>query len=285
MKQVAFNGAKRARIRLMKRRRRSVRKRDRNGSPATQDGSGGKPIVKKKTTPSGSKNRVPAAPVAGPLKSPAPLNLADPPPRKCELPHNRGSLFPVGALAQVRATPLRFTPADFALVGPDDLMGVIRFQHPRKISPVLIRTQLRPSPSESWPEQIFRIDRIEPASSSGGCAPFVLYYSRDYRRAGHRQQEGVDPPRKPLPRKTIPADLRSLARGHTELCIKVLAGIVSQEASQRRRGCRRQASCWIVAGDVRLKSTTARIVDLFGLSSGRSLMSIKKSRCCLSMKH
>ena len=45
-----------------------------------------------------------------------------------------------------------------------------------------------------------------------------------------RQQEGVDPPRKPLPRKTIPADLRSLARGHTELCIKVLAGIVSQEA-------------------------------------------------------
>ena len=33
-----------------------------------------------------------------------------------------------------------------------------------------------------------------------------------------------------MPRKTIPADLRSLARGHTELCIKVLAGIVSQEA-------------------------------------------------------
>jgi hypothetical protein len=28
----------------------------------------------------------------------------------------------------------------------------------------------------------------------------------------------------------LPADLRSLARGHTELCIKVLAGIVSQEA-------------------------------------------------------
>ena len=44
-------------------------------------------------------------------------------------------------------------------------------------------------------------------------------------------RRGVDPPRKPLPRKTIPADIRSLARGHTELCIKVLAGIVSQEAS------------------------------------------------------
>ena len=33
-----------------------------------------------------------------------------------------------------------------------------------------------------------------------------------------------------MPRKKIPADLKSLARGHTELCIKVLAGIVSQEA-------------------------------------------------------
>jgi hypothetical protein len=33
-----------------------------------------------------------------------------------------------------------------------------------------------------------------------------------------------------MPRKRIPADLRSLARGHTELCIKVLAGMLSQEA-------------------------------------------------------
>ena len=39
-----------------------------------------------------------------------------------------------------------------------------------------------------------------------------------------------DRPHKPLPRKKIPTDLRSLARGHTGLCIKVLAGIVSQEA-------------------------------------------------------
>lgn len=45
-----------------------------------------------------------------------------------------------------------------------------------------------------------------------------------------RQQEGVGSPRKSLSRKKIPTDLRSLARGHTELCIKVLAGIVSQEA-------------------------------------------------------
>ena len=33
-----------------------------------------------------------------------------------------------------------------------------------------------------------------------------------------------------MPRKRIPADLRSLARGPTELCIKVLAGMLSQEA-------------------------------------------------------
>jgi hypothetical protein len=32
-----------------------------------------------------------------------------------------------------------------------------------------------------------------------------------------------------LPRKKIPADLRSLARGHTQLCIKVLAGIVAEK--------------------------------------------------------
>ncbi len=43
-----------------------------------------------------------------------------------------------------------------------------------------------------------------------------------------RQQEG-DPPRKPLPRKKIPADLRSLARAHTEMGVKVLAGIASAE--------------------------------------------------------
>ncbi|MET4182062.1 hypothetical protein ABIB94_004166 [Bradyrhizobium sp. JR7.2] len=49
------------------------------------------------------------------------------------------------------------------------------------------------------------------------------------RSAGRRQQEGVGSPRTPLPRKKIPSDLRSLARGHTALCIKVLAGIVSQE--------------------------------------------------------
>src|SRR6187401_3355470 len=53
---------------------------------------------------------------------------------------------------------------------------------------------------------------------------------RSTRSRCQRQQEGVGPPRKHLPRKRLPADLRSLARGHTELCIRVLAGIVSQEA-------------------------------------------------------
>ena len=37
-------------------------------------------------------------------------------------------------------------------------------------------------------------------------------------------------PRNPLPRKKIPANLPALARGHSERCIKVLAGICSQEA-------------------------------------------------------
>ena len=41
---------------------------------------------------------------------------------------------------------------------------------------------------------------------------------------------GVDPPRKPLPQKKIPQDLRSLARGYAEMCVRTLAGIVSQEA-------------------------------------------------------
>jgi hypothetical protein len=33
-----------------------------------------------------------------------------------------------------------------------------------------------------------------------------------------------------MPRKKIPADLRSLARAHTALAIKTLAGMLSQEA-------------------------------------------------------
>src|SRR5215831_14088904 len=50
-----------------------------------------------------------------------------------------------------------------------------------------------------------------------------------------RQQEGGSPPRNPLPRKKIPADLRSLARGHTALCIKVLAGIVQNGQNDAAR--------------------------------------------------
>ncbi len=60
----------------------------------------------------------------------------------------------------------------------------------------------------------------------------MLYCSRAGADPVHclRQQEGVDQSRKPLPRKKIPADLRSLARSHTELAIRVLAGMLSQEA-------------------------------------------------------
>ena len=61
------------------------------------------------------------------------------------------------------------------------------------------------------------------------------------------QQEGVGPPRSPLPRKKIPADLRSLARGHTALCIKVLAGMdVDYRAERLGLGCDRRMSrsCW-----------------------------------------
>src|SRR5215475_4927659 len=47
-----------------------------------------------KNTPSGSKYRVPAAPVTGPLKSPSNNNLAGPALSKCELVHNRGCFFP-----------------------------------------------------------------------------------------------------------------------------------------------------------------------------------------------
>jgi hypothetical protein len=63
----------------------------------------GMPIVKK-ATPSGSKYRVPAAPATGPLKSPVPSDLADPPPSKCELAHNRGLFFPKGRV--LRSAPL-----------------------------------------------------------------------------------------------------------------------------------------------------------------------------------
>jgi hypothetical protein len=34
-----------------------------------------------------------------------------------------------------------------------------------------------------------------------------------------------------MPRKKIPADLRSLARGHTALCIRTLSGIVSNDGA------------------------------------------------------
>ena len=49
------------------------------------------------------------------------------------------------------------------------------------------------------------------------------------------KQEGVGPPHKHVPRKRIPADLRSLARGHTALSIKVLAGIAQNGQTDAAR--------------------------------------------------
>jgi hypothetical protein len=48
-------------------------------------------------------------------------------------------------------------------------------------------------------------------------------------------RRGVGPPRKYLPRKKIPADLRSLARAHTEMSVKVLAGIAQNSTSDAAR--------------------------------------------------
>ena len=45
-----------------------------------------------------------------------------------------------------------------------------------------------------------------------------------------RQHEGGRPTPQTIAPKKIPPNLRSLARAHTELAIKVLAGIVSQPA-------------------------------------------------------
>ena len=49
------------------------------------------------------------------------------------------------------------------------------------------------------------------------------------------RQQGGAPPRKPLPRKRLPANLRSLARGHTEMALRTLAGIASSGESESAR--------------------------------------------------
>jgi hypothetical protein len=81
---------------------------------------------------------------------------------------------------------------------------------------------------------VFRVPRTLARASAGIFRQLVRAFCAIFRAGcglgACANRRGVGPPRKPLPRKTIPADLRSLARGHTELCIKVLAGIVSQQA-------------------------------------------------------
>src|SRR6476469_679161 len=48
-------------------------------------------------------------------------------------------------------------------------------------------------------------------------------------------RRGGGPPRQQLPRKRMPADLRSLARSHTALSIKVLAGIAQNGQADAAR--------------------------------------------------
>ena len=61
-----------------------------------------------------------------------------------------------------------------------------------------------------------------------GC--FVLYYSRDCRSAGRRLDACANrrgyPPRKALPAKRIPADIRSLCRSYTDEAVRSLAAIM-----------------------------------------------------------
>ena len=71
-----------------------------------------------------------------------------------------------------------------------------------------------------------------------GRAPFVLGhcdFALPYAGSMPAPTGGVDPPRKYLPRKKIPADLRSLARSHTERAIQILAGIAERGESEAAR--------------------------------------------------
>ena len=62
---------------------------------------------------------------------------------------------------------------------------------------------------------------------------------------------------KPLPRKKIANRFSSLARGHTELCIKVLAGSQprGRAAGRARVGGRHPAGSWLGTRTVTLRAT------------------------------
>jgi hypothetical protein len=65
-------------------------------SPSPVGGIGQDKLDLEKTTPSGSKCRVPAAPITGPLKSPSATRISGAMQRKCELAHNRADSFHKG---------------------------------------------------------------------------------------------------------------------------------------------------------------------------------------------
>ena len=96
----------------------------------------------------------------------------------------------------------------------------------------------------------------------------------------HAPTGGVDPPRKHLPRKKIPSDLRSLARGHTELCIKVLAGIVSQEASPSAARVSAAGILLDRGWGKAISRTQARTAAISASSSGRSSMVLMNLTRC-----
>jgi hypothetical protein len=70
-------------------------------------------------------------------------------------------------------------------------------------------------------------------SNDGECAPFVLDYSRDCRRAGHDASTNRRGTRhvNPLPAKKIPAQIRSLCRAYTGEAVRSLAAAIMRQAN------------------------------------------------------
>jgi hypothetical protein len=117
------------------------------------------------------------------------------------------------------------------------------------------------------------------------CAPFVLDYSREFRRAGgfhaRANRRGYAYPVNLCPeRKSHPICGRW--RGGTPRCAsRCWPGSSAKRPCQRRRVCRRQASCWIAAGAKRFSLSAAMTATAaFASSSANSSMSPEKPNQC-----
>ena len=79
----------------------------------------------------------------------------------------------------------------------------------------------RARPTAEWLEDQDVVDQVDQQHQhdADDCAICVILFAglSPRRTAMAAPTGGGGPPRKPLPRKKIPANLRSLARGHTEL--------------------------------------------------------------------